>query len=140
MTAFIKFNNRFYSLASVVEISAPIRDEVTVMIGHDAPISASAEVLETLVEITPAPGDWEVVRLIDDEDDMINVFIEPVLAWGRRLDGEVVPVTPMETKGVPDHHLGFRRQGESHVHAGGEIWSDADTWRDWVVFQRREAS
>jgi len=69
---------------------------------------------ETIVQIVPNDGGWELLSLCDAGTPEMSVYVEPIIAWGLTPFGVVVPVTPMEPAG--DHgEVAYRGHGDPRI-------------------------
>jgi hypothetical protein len=64
-----------------------------VMAGDEPNIVAPAAVTETIVQLIPVSGQWDVLALFEDDDYALEAIIEPVIAWALLLDATMIPVT-----------------------------------------------
>ena len=61
-------------------------------------------------------------------DNPTDHWSEPVVAWGVRLDGTLVPITPAEPAGLWSAPPLIRRKGESSVFHPSEGYKNMDDY------------
>jgi len=67
----------------------------------------------------PVTGGWDCLSYFAGEDGKYQLIVEPVIAWGITLSGDVRPVRPSDGP-APDalwRYLGLRRPGSAEVYS-----------------------
>lgn len=128
MTAFIKVNGGFVNADEIRKISS----DGDWVYGKKEGVSyeVHGNALETIVEIVPSSGEWEVVLpsvMLDEEDRCWSL---PLIGWGRTLEGPLVPITPFHRQGVHGQRWGVRKEGALEVHAADGSYDDVNDFLD----------
>ena len=83
-----------------------------------------------LLGLVPPQGEWECITPFVEEDGDLSPVIEPVLAFGLSVFGNLVPVVPSAPGGVMGEYV-LRRPGQTAVHGvGGPFAGGVDEWLD----------
>lgn len=80
-----------------------------------------------IISIIPTSGEWEQVYTLAEDDGMVKVYSEPVIAWGLTTFGTVIPVTPTAPEGLPDGSA-LRKVGRPEIYVGGMPYENEDSW------------
>ncbi len=90
----------------------------------------NSEFESTLLGIVSPQGEWECITPFVEEDGDLSAVIEPVLAFGLSIFGNLVPVVPSAPGGVASEYV-LRRPGQTAVHGvGGPFAGGIDEWLD----------
>lgn len=89
-----------------------------------------------LLGLVPAQGEWECITPFVEDDGDLSPVVEPVLAFGLSVFGNLVPVTPGAPGGVLGDYV-LRRPGRLTVYgAGGTFDGGVDEWLDSLTEDR----
>jgi hypothetical protein len=84
----------------------------------------------TLLTLIPPQGEWECITPLVEEDGDLSAVIEPVLAFGLSVFGNLAPVVPSAPGGVVGDYV-LRRPGRTTVYGvGGPFDGGVDEWLD----------
>lgn len=96
----------------------------------------NTELESTLLALIPPQGEWECLTPLEEDDGDLAPVIEPVLAFGLSVFGNLVPVTPSAPGGVLGDHV-LRRPGQLTVYGTGGVFAGGvDEWLDSLVEDR----
>ena len=79
-----------------------------------------------LVSVVPCAEPLECLIPASDEDD-VDYYSVPVIAWGMTVLGVLVPVTAFEPDGVGGNYA-IRKPGDRQVASCEALYDDADQW------------
>lgn len=111
MATFIEIGHGSINIEEVRHISM---DGRTLTLKTGDTVEAIRDATTMLMQLVPAVGDWEVLWFCPDGDEP-SVDVAPLVAWGLRISGDMVPVTPLHPDGQWDKTPGVRRKGTAEI-------------------------
>jgi len=126
MPIFLETTNRnLVNLDHVVRIAVADKGDDVVHLSNGETATLMGSARGAIISMTPAPAGWEM--LIPSPVDPFY-WAEPVMAWGTCGDGELVPITPMNTWGPLKDDWVLRCKDSDCIFQREQSWVSLQDW------------